>query len=130
LQDRIKLLGSVFGEEKIALWKSADVFAFPTFHKEGLPYALLEAMAAGVVPIVTAIGAIPDVLKDEVQGLVVEPHDPEALAAAIARLDRDRALAVRMAEAGKARVLSEYSLPKLAAEFGAMYTQLTETKER
>lgn len=44
-----------------------DVLTFPTYHREGLRYALLEAMAAGVVPVISPIGAIADVVQDEVQ---------------------------------------------------------------
>ena len=50
-------------------------------YSEGLPYALLEAMAAGVVPVVTPVGAIPDVVTDGEHGLLVPPRDAEAIAA-------------------------------------------------
>jgi len=51
---------------------ASDIFVFPTFHREGLPYALLEAMAAGAVPITTRVGAIPDVMQDGGDGLLMK----------------------------------------------------------
>jgi glycosyltransferase involved in cell wall biosynthesis len=51
LSRSIVLKGAVFGEEKNAIWLESDVFVFPTFHREGLPYALLESMAACTVPV-------------------------------------------------------------------------------
>ena len=71
-------LEAVFGSAKQQLWKEADVFAFPTY-REGLPYALLEAMAAGAVPVISPVGAIPDVVQDEVHGLFVPAREPQVL---------------------------------------------------
>lgn len=124
LSDRISFAGPLFGEQKNALWRSAHVFAFPTYHREGLPYALLEAMAAGAVPITTAVGAIPDVLHDGIHGVLIEPRQPSALALAIRRLDEDRVELFGMARAGRQRVLSAYTVERLAADFRGLYLSL------
>jgi glycosyltransferase involved in cell wall biosynthesis len=92
---------------------------------EGLPYALLEAMAAGAVPITTRVGAIPDVMQDGVHGLLIEAKDPAGLARATARLDDDRDALARMAEAGRQRVLTEYTVERLAQDFKRIYASLT-----
>jgi glycosyltransferase involved in cell wall biosynthesis len=124
LEDRVQLVGSVFGAGKQQLWHDADVFAFPTYHCEGLPYALLEAMAAGAVPVVSPVGAIPDVMQDEVHGLIVPPHDPQAVAAALARLAVDRALLERLGLAARERIVGHYSIGRMAAEFDSIYARL------
>ena len=124
LDDRVEFAGPLFGTAKDELWRHAHVFVFPTYHDEGLPYSLLEAMAACAVPVTTRVGAIPDVLADGVQGLLIEARDPDALAAALARLDDDRAWLARMAQAGRERVLSEYSITRLARDFRRVYTQV------
>jgi len=126
LEERVRFVGPLFGEEKDALWRSADVFVFPTY-REGLPYALLEAMAAGAVPVTTQVGAIPDVMQDGVHGLFVPPKDPTTLARSLSRLDGDRTLLLRMAQAGRARVLEHYSVARLAADFDRLYTDLAGT---
>ena len=61
--DRIEMLGGVFGAAKNRLWCESDVFLFPTVAEE-LPYVLLEAMAAGCVPVASPVGASPDVVQD------------------------------------------------------------------
>jgi glycosyltransferase involved in cell wall biosynthesis len=124
LDDRARLLGAVFGSAKQQLWQQADVLAFPTYHREGLPYALLEAMAGGAVPVISPVGAIPDVVQDEVHGLFVPAHDPHAVANALQRLAHDRLLLHRLALAARARIVDHYSVARMAGEFDALYASL------
>jgi glycosyltransferase involved in cell wall biosynthesis len=124
LEERVHFAGPLFGEEKDDLWRSADVFVFPTYHREGLPYALLEAMAAGAVPVTTRVGAIPDVMQEGVHGLFVPPRDVESLVMAIARLDQDRPLLLQMARNGRARALEHYSVARLVGDFEGLYASL------
>ena len=121
LGDRIQFLGSVFAAEKWRLWLDSDVFVFPSYHKEGLPYSLLEAMAAGCVPVTTPVAAIPDVVRDGEHGLFVPANDAQALAMAVASLDDDRAGLVRMAEATRRRALEHYTVARLADDFRKLY---------
>lgn len=121
LQASVQFHGPLFGLAKARLWTQSDVLAFPTYHPEGLPYALLEAMAAGVVPVTCPAGAIPDVLQDGVQGMLVPPRDVPRLAAAIAALDDDRALLEKMRVASRARVAERYGVEQLAAAFDQVY---------
>jgi glycosyltransferase involved in cell wall biosynthesis len=73
----------------------ADVFALPS-HSEGSPNVLLEAMAANVPVVATAVGGVPEMVENNESALLVAPSDPPALAAAIARLLNDRDLAQRL----------------------------------
>jgi glycosyltransferase involved in cell wall biosynthesis len=121
LGDCIRFLGSVFDAEKWRLWLDSDVFVFPTYHREGLPYSLLEAMAAGCVPVTTPVAAIPDVMKNRQHGLFVPANDALALATAVAALDDDRAGLFRMAEAARRRALEHYTVARLADDFRRLY---------
>lgn len=123
LERQITFLGPVFGAAKDAVWRSADVFCFPTHH-EGLPYALLESMAARTPVVICPVGAIPDVVHDGVHGLFVPPRDPQALADAIVRLDGDRALLARMGQACRERIESHYAVERLAQDFRRVYRTL------
>jgi len=123
LAQRVRFAGPVFGPDKDLLWQQADVFGFPTHH-EGLPYALLESMAARTVPLACAVGAIPDVMQDGVHGLFIPINDPAALAAAIGRLDQDRALLRQMAAAGRRRVEQHYTVERLAQDLRLAYRRL------
>jgi glycosyltransferase involved in cell wall biosynthesis len=123
LKSRVRFPGVVFDAEKRRLWLTSDVFLFPTY-AEGLPYSLLEAMAAGCVPIATPVAAIPDVMRDGEHGLLVPVRDSSALACAIAALDDDRERMARMAEAGRRRVIEQYTVKRLAEDFRNLYLSL------
>jgi glycosyltransferase involved in cell wall biosynthesis len=124
LQEAVSFAGPAFGERKRALFEEAQVLLLPTYHREGLPYALLEGMAAGLVPVVTRVGAIPDVVEPDVHGLFVPPRDPETLARALGALAADRALLARMSAASRERVATSYSVERLAGDFTALYRVL------
>jgi glycosyltransferase involved in cell wall biosynthesis len=85
-------------QEDVVLWLQAfDVFALPSTGHEGVPQALIQAMACGLPVVTTAVGAIPELVRDGESGLVVPSEDVPALAAAIARLLGDPALCARLA---------------------------------
>jgi glycosyltransferase involved in cell wall biosynthesis len=123
LADRVHLMGEVFGEAKLKLWREADVFVLPT-EREGLPYALLESMACGVVPVVSPVGGIPDVVQHGVHGLLVPSRSPPALADALERLARDRNDLYRMAVAAHAQVTTQYSMSRVEEEFMRLYYEV------
>ncbi len=123
LGDAVNFTGPVAGEHKALLLSQSDLLLLPSY-AEGLPYALLEGMAAGAVPIATPVGAIPDVMTDGVHGLLVPPRDSDAIAQAVARLASERALLARMSAASRRRVSSAYSIERLASDFAALYSAL------
>jgi glycosyltransferase involved in cell wall biosynthesis len=81
---------------------SFDVFALPSLY-EGLSIALLEVMALGKPVVVTNVGGSPEVVSDGVDGLLVPPRDPEALARRILSVLRDAALRQRLGESARRR---------------------------
>lgn len=119
----VTFAGPVHGTGKLELLRWADVQVLPSY-AEGLPYALLEGMAAGVPAIATRVGAIPDVVVDGVNGLLVDPREPQPIAAAIRRLSADRASLARMSEASRATVVGSFSIGRLAAQLRAVYESL------
>jgi glycosyltransferase involved in cell wall biosynthesis len=125
----VSFVGPAYGEHKARLLAQADVLLLPSY-SEGLPYALLEAMAAGVVPVVTPVGAVPEVVGHEREALLVAPRSVDELAAAIARLDDDRALLGRLAEAALQRVRRCYSLERLEESFSAIYQEVGRGQRR
>lgn len=95
LEQRVLLAGSRDDVQEIL--PAFDVFVLSSVY-EGLSIALLEAMAAGLPAVVTRVGGMPDALTDGMDGLLVPPRDPEALAAAIERLLRDEPLRRQLGE--------------------------------
>jgi glycosyltransferase involved in cell wall biosynthesis len=79
-----------------------DVFALSSLH-EGLSIALIEAMALGKASIVTKVGGMPEVIRDGVNGLVIPPRDPKALAQTISALLRDESLRRKLGDAARIR---------------------------
>lgn len=69
-----KFLGHVHGEKKHAAYHSADLFVFPSYHDEGFPNVIVEALAAGLPIVYTPVGALSDVLGDE-NGIRIELSD-------------------------------------------------------
>ncbi len=124
LERSIAMKGAVFGAEKHALWLESDIFVFPTFYREGLPYALLESMAAGTVPVACRVGAIPDVIEDQKQGLFVQPQDPSGLAAVVKRLHDDRDMLARLGSEARRTVSDRYTLAQFGDRFVEIYAGL------
>lgn len=91
---------------------------------EGLPLALLEAMAAGVPPVATAVGGIPEVVRDRVEGRLVPFGDVEGLARGAAELLADRDLAASLAAAARRRVEKEFSVERMARELEGIYERV------
>jgi glycosyltransferase involved in cell wall biosynthesis len=91
--------------------------------REGLPVALLEAMAAGCRIVVTDVGGMPDTIEHERHGLVVPSENPEALRAGIERLLANPTIASDMGEAAYQRVLAEFSIESIAARIESIYDE-------
>ena len=97
-------------QEDVVPWLHAfDVFVLPSTGNEGVPQALMQAMATGLPVVTTAVGAIPELVQDGETGLIVPPENTKALAEAICRALRDRALAQRIAETGRNHVLKQFT---------------------
>ena len=120
----IRFLGPIFGEEKDRFWQETHVFVFPTFHDEGLPYAVLEAMASGTPTITTRVGGNPDVITDGQEGLLIDSHDPETVAAAIMALVSDANLLRNMSSAALGRARENYGIDRLSRQFDELYREL------
>jgi glycosyltransferase involved in cell wall biosynthesis len=107
LDGRVSFLGSVPREQVLRLFQAADASVLPSSW-ENFPHTVVEALAVGCPVIATAVGGVPEVVRDGVNGLLVSPGDPGALAAAIARFFADDVLRARLHEAA-ARSVEGYS---------------------
>ena len=103
-----------------ALLAGCDVVCLPS-SVEGLPLVVLEAMAQGRPVVATAVGGTPELVVDGETGLLVPPGDARALAAALDKVLRDPALARRLGEAGRRRVLASFSLSAMTDRVLGLY---------
>jgi glycosyltransferase involved in cell wall biosynthesis len=98
LDGRVRFLGSMSREGVLRLFRAADASLLPSAW-ENFPHTVVESLAVGTPVIATAVGGVPEVVRDGENGLLVEPGDPAALAAAIGTFFEDAELGRRLAAA-------------------------------
>lgn len=117
----VRLVG--FRDDLDHLWPNADLMVLPSL-SEGLPNVVLEASAAGVPVVATAVGGTPEAVVDGETGLLIQPDDPVALAKAITDLLADPAKCRNMGEAGREYVRTRFSFANQAQQYFELLTRL------
>lgn len=130
LQDHIELLGAQPQETVRASLEAAAVFALPSQvaadgGRDGIPVALMEAMASGCAVVSCRTSGIPELISDGEHGLLVPERDPAALASALQRLLGDAALRRRLAGAARQRVEQQFDARKEARKLHRLMTMAT-----
>lgn len=118
IEARVRFLG--LRQDVPALLAIGDVFVQPSL-SEGLSIAILESMAAAKPVVTTRVGGNPELVADGVNGLLVEPADARALAAAVTRVLMDAEEARRFGDNGLERVRSRFSIGAMVREYEAIY---------
>jgi glycosyltransferase involved in cell wall biosynthesis len=121
LGGRVVLAGSV--TEGFRLLRNFR-FSVLSSRQESFPNAVVESMAAGVPVIATSVGGIPEVIRDGIDGTLVPPGDPDALAEAMLKLLLEPQLAARMGQAARERISRSFSIEKMVREFEDLYLYL------
>lgn len=124
--DRIEELGWVTAERKGDELARAAIFCLPS-HAEGLPMALLEAMAAGKAVVSTGVGGIPDALRDGDNGVMIAPGNVQSLADGLARLLADEDERQRLGTRARATVEREFESGVVIGQLSAVYRQLRDS---
>jgi glycosyltransferase involved in cell wall biosynthesis len=124
LRDKIVFAGSRYDIPEIL--SSLDMFVLPSLN-EGLPMALLEAMASAIPVIASKVGAIPRVLEDGKTGLLVDPADPKMLADAISSLLSEPDRRREFASQGFAKVKRDFSADAMATRYFDLYESIFAT---
>ncbi|MBC7329579.1 glycosyltransferase [bacterium] len=136
VENRVKKLGL---EEKVFFWgwrsdipeilADCDIFALSS-DWEGFGIVLIEAMASGKPIVATDVGGIPEVVEDEITGILVPPRDPEALANAILRLAKDEKLRKEFGERGREKAIKEFDIKIAVKNYERVYLQNLEMRQR
>jgi glycosyltransferase involved in cell wall biosynthesis len=124
VQDCVQILGLLHGADKGRILEESDVLVFPTYLLEGVPYTLLESMAAGAVPVTCSVGAIREVLSKGQCAITVPPRDASAVAEAVQSLHRDREMARALSEAAHRLVVEHYQVSRMASDFRRLYERI------
>ncbi len=127
--DLIRLVGVISGEAKLQALAETRCLVLPS-HAEALPMAVLEGMAWGFPIIATRVGAIPEVVGDGEEGLLIEPGDVPALTECLLRIDGDPELRRRLGAAGRARVTASFSLEAMAERVAGIYAEILAAPRR
>jgi glycosyltransferase involved in cell wall biosynthesis len=123
LQERTQLAGARDHDETLGYYGCSDIFVLPS-RFEGLPYCILEALAAGLPVVSTNVGAIPEVIAEGENGFLVTPGDVECLAERLRTLLTDRHLRASMGQANRLKAITDFSLAAGASRFRALYEKI------
>ncbi|HEV7656462.1 MAG TPA: glycosyltransferase family 4 protein [Mycobacteriales bacterium] len=122
----VRFTGPLTQCELLELYRSANVFALACRvdgdgDRDGIPNVMVEAMAAGLPVVSTAVSGIPELVRDGENGLLVPPEDPAALAGALLKLAADAPLRDRLAAAGRATVAERFDGDVLARRMAGLF---------
>ena len=109
LLESVSFPGWVRGADKDKCLKESGIFLFPSYY-EGMPMAVLEAMAYGMAIVTTRVGGIPHLLEDGVSGYLCEPGDIEGLSKRLLELSKDGDKRRKMGERARQKAIEEYSM--------------------
>jgi len=123
IEDAVRFPGWIGPGEKRAWLQRAQLLVLPS-HAEGLPMAVLEAMAAGLPVVASSVGGIPDVVKDGVTGCLVAPGDAVGLQEALGRLLGNPSLRRAMGEAGREVIRARYTPERVLTQLEQVYAEL------
>ena len=116
-----------YQEDVARFYDAMDVLLLPSIN-EGTPVSVIEALAAGRPAVATRVGGIPDVVRDGVDGFLVDLGDADALADRLADLAADPIRRAEMGEAGRARVFERYAVERLVDDVDKLYRLLLATR--
>ena len=124
LADLVRFTGH---QEDIVPWiQSLDLFVLPSHGDEGVPQAILQAMACAVPVVSTTVGAITEAVEDGVTGLIAQPQSPESLSEQLARLRDDSALRLRFAAAAREKALREFGIERMLDRMEAVFRSVAQ----
>lgn len=118
-----KFLDYIYGDKKTKVFINSDIFILPSY-SEGLPITMLEAMAAGLPIIATAVGSVPEAIEDGKNGFLIKTGDYKALAEKILILAKDKKLRRKMALNNINKIRNRYDLTVVMEKLDNLYAQL------
>ena len=123
LHDQVHICPPVTGSDKLAAYRWADVFVYPSYD-EGMPMAVIEAMASGLPVIATRVGGLPDLVTEGVNGLLVQAGHPDQLAAALCQLSDEPLVRMTMGQQSYQRAIHDYDFEDRVKQLAAIYSSV------
>lgn len=123
LGDTVRLVGQ---QDDVVPWLQAmDLVTLPSYAEEGVPQAIMQAMACGLPVVSTPVGAIPEAVEQGLTGLLVAPRSAEALALGLAQLRDDVPLRGRFGAQGRARALRDFGIGQMLDRMEGIFHRVT-----
>lgn len=126
LEDWVQVHPPAYHQQKLDFFRQADIFVYPSYH-EGLPNAILEAMACALPIAATRVGGIPDQVQNGVNGFLVERGDPQALMGALTALMDDPALRQKMQVMSCRLARDQYDMETYIPRLAEVYRSISQT---
>jgi glycosyltransferase involved in cell wall biosynthesis len=123
LRDIVRIHAPAYGTDKLDFLNQADIFIYPSYY-EGMPIAVIEAMACGLPIVASRVGGLPDLIQEGVNGFLIEPGKPEQLALALNKLTNDDKLRVSMGRAGFQLANNQYDIEKHVTQLISIYEKV------
>ena len=111
------------GNTKASFLRGLDVFVMPTYF-EGLPVSLLECMSYGVVPVVTSVGSIPDVVKEDINGKFIKVKDIDSIVTTVKQLIDDVDSINRLSQNARETIFTNFSAEVYISKLNDIYSSL------
>jgi len=125
--DRVTFLGWIELNRVSQLMRTAHIFVLPSY-QEGLPMAIIEAMASALPVVSTPVGSIPDIVRDGETGLLVPPGDPSALSAAFLRLLESPVLRRQLGASARQLYLCDFTVSAMCDRLQAVFHSINRSK--
>jgi glycosyltransferase involved in cell wall biosynthesis len=122
LGDRVTYLGRMDTDRTRSAFREHDALILPS-HQEGFPYVVLEGMEAGIPVIATKVGAIPEIIRDELDGYLIDVKDVESMAQRITDLRDDSAKRTSMGKSARLRAIEQFSSERVVGMWVDLYRQ-------
>jgi glycosyltransferase involved in cell wall biosynthesis len=125
IESRVRFLG--VRSDIPDLLRAADVFVFPS-RWEGNPLSVMEAMAAGLPVVATAVGGVPELVEDGASGILVPNEDLHGLVAAMQRMAQNPDLREQMGHAARCRAVERFDIRQTVRAYEALYEELLQRR--
>lgn len=123
LEDQVIFHGWVTGNDKITLLTAADIYVLPSYF-EGFPYSLIEAMTSSLIVVTTKVGAIPDLVKDEVNGLLFDKGDVKAFSEKLRKAYEEKDLRKRLAKNARKTIIENNTIDVAVNKFKKIFKDI------
>jgi glycosyltransferase involved in cell wall biosynthesis len=127
VDDRLMLPGGV-AKRDVAGWLNAGDVFLNTAEVDNTPVSVIEAMAAGRPLVASKVGGLAEIIDDGINGLLVQPRNPEALARGLKRVIENPSLATRLGRVGRERYRSQFTLDNRTSGLVAIYRQMLDRR--